>query len=447
MLGLLVAHPISIPKASPITQSHETKQFVPFRFVPSVVKVWIRVVGILVIDIVVVAVHGRLPGALVLPRVDPAVGAGLRLRPAASATVPPLDARPGGRLGVVARGRPHDGPSEPTDPVVLLALRVGVQEVGDLPGGDLEGVALPALEVGRLDRVADGQVDHPVGRRVLVGAVKELAALEQKVPAAPVLEPHRLLRQESLVFDVVRVVDNVRVGIDVGRTGHLRTGLAGLLLLLLLRLGWLRRRPCRLLHLWLLLHSRLLLHRGLLEPWLLLLLHLGLLVVVLLLLLLLRNRGSGRRRRRRGRIDQALVSVDRGTDHPPTGGVRCFSVGGSLSLSDLQQLFLRFLFQVFPATCFSLPVEPIQAGGEESSCGRRGKRSVVGFVVVVVVAAAALLFLAGASLHELVSEPLVQALRDLPALDVGVRVQVDRRAGFPPGIVLGDPLHGGHQDL
>mmetsp|Transcript_5587 Transcript_5587/g.12859 ORF Transcript_5587/g.12859 Transcript_5587/m.12859 type:complete len:366 (+) Transcript_5587:230-1327(+) len=291
MLGLLVAHPISIPKASPITQSHETKQFVPFRFVPSVVKVWIRVVGILVIDIVVVAVHGRLPGALVLPRVDPAVGAGLRLRPAASATVPPLDARPGGRLGVVARGRPHDGPSEPTDPVVLLALRVGVQEVGDLPGGDLEGVALPALEVGRLDRVADGQVDHPVGRRVLVGAVKELAALEQKVPAAPVLEPHRLLRQESLVFDVVRVVDNVRVGIDVGRTGHLRTGLAGLLLLLLLlrrlRLGWLRRRPCRLLHLWLLLHSRLLLHRGLLEPWLLLLLHLGLLVVVLLLLLLL----------------------------------------------------------------------------------------------------------------------------------------------------------------
>jgi len=61
-----------------------------------------------------------------------------------------------------------------------------------------------------------------VGRRILVGAIKELAALEQKESAAPVLEPHGLLGQESLVFGIVRVVDNVGIWIDVGGSVHER---------------------------------------------------------------------------------------------------------------------------------------------------------------------------------------------------------------------------------
>ena len=43
------------------------------------------------------------------------------------------------------------------------------------------------FEVGRFDRGAMGQVDHAVGWRPFVLAVKELGAFQQKVATAPVL--------------------------------------------------------------------------------------------------------------------------------------------------------------------------------------------------------------------------------------------------------------------
>jgi len=86
--------------------------------------------------------------------------------------------RPRPRLVVVGGGTAYDGLADASDPVVLFLFRVGVQEIGDFRGGDLEGVAFAGFEVGRFDGRAQGQIDHPVGRRILVGTIKELAALE-----------------------------------------------------------------------------------------------------------------------------------------------------------------------------------------------------------------------------------------------------------------------------
>jgi len=150
----------------------------------SIVEIGIFVAGIFVVNIIVVAVHGRV---LVLAVDATTVVAGAAVPVTASLLLLLLDTRPTGGLAVVRRGAPDDRLSDPSDPVVLFLFRIGVQQVGDFRGGDLEGVSLSALEVGRLDGRAQSQVDHSVGRRVFVGAIKQLASLEQKESAAPVL--------------------------------------------------------------------------------------------------------------------------------------------------------------------------------------------------------------------------------------------------------------------
>ena len=148
----------------------------------SIIEIWILVVGIFVVNIIVVAVHGRVL-VLLLSAVDATTGT-MALN---GSLLLLLDARPTGGLAVVRRGASHDRLSDPSDPVVLFLFSIGVQQIGDFRGGNLEGVSLSALEVGRLDSRAQSQVDHSVGRRVFVGAIKELASLEQEESAAPVL--------------------------------------------------------------------------------------------------------------------------------------------------------------------------------------------------------------------------------------------------------------------
>ena len=88
---------------------------------------------------------------------------------------------------VVGRRTPDNSLANPSYPVVLFLFRVGVQQIGNFRGRNLKGIPFAGLEVGRLDGRAKGQIDHPVGRRVFVGAIKELGTLEQKEAAAPVL--------------------------------------------------------------------------------------------------------------------------------------------------------------------------------------------------------------------------------------------------------------------
>ena len=90
--------------------------------------------------------------------------------------------------GVIRRRTPDNRLSNAANPVVLFLFRVGIQKVSDLRRGNLKGVALAGFQIGRFDGSAQCQIDHPVGRRVLVGAIKEFAALEQKEAAAPVLQ-------------------------------------------------------------------------------------------------------------------------------------------------------------------------------------------------------------------------------------------------------------------
>ena len=139
----------------------------------SIVEVGQRIVGILVVDIVVVAVHGRLlvVGSVGTTQIGSCGGILWLLS-----------------LGiVVGRRTSHDRLSDPPDPIVLFLLRVGIQQIGNLGSGNLERVALAGFQIGGFDGGAERQIDHPVGCRVLVGAVKEFGALEQKEAAAPVL--------------------------------------------------------------------------------------------------------------------------------------------------------------------------------------------------------------------------------------------------------------------
>jgi hypothetical protein len=136
-------------------------------------------IGILVVNVIVVAVHGRL--LLVSP-----VHASIRILLLLLLPVV-WTPRPRGRLAVIGGGTPHNGLADAADPIVLFLFRVGIQQICGIRRRDLEGVALAGFQVGRFDGRAQRQIDHPVGRRILVGAIKELAALEQKEPAAPVL--------------------------------------------------------------------------------------------------------------------------------------------------------------------------------------------------------------------------------------------------------------------
>ena len=151
----------------------------------SIVKVGQWIVGILVVDIVVVAVHGRLlvVGSVGTTQIGPC-GRILWLL----------------SLGiVVGRRTPDDRLSDPTDPIVLFLFGIGIQQIGNLGSGNLEGVALAGFQIGGFDGGAECQIDHPVGCRVLVGTVKEFGALEQKEAAAPVLTEEEVLENEIAV--------------------------------------------------------------------------------------------------------------------------------------------------------------------------------------------------------------------------------------------------------
>jgi len=89
---------------------------------------------------------------------------------------------------------------------------------------NLERVALPALEVGTLDGSAGGQIDHTVGGIVFGFGKEQLGSLEDEVAPAPVLEPHALLGEPSLVVGVVAVEADVGRRIDVRRAVQARHG-------------------------------------------------------------------------------------------------------------------------------------------------------------------------------------------------------------------------------
>ena len=88
---------------------------------------------------------------------------------------------------IVGGGTPDNGLADPADPIVFFLFRVGVQQIGNFRGGNLKGIPFAGFQIRRFDRRAQGQIDHPVGRRVLVGTIKEFAALEQKEAPTPVL--------------------------------------------------------------------------------------------------------------------------------------------------------------------------------------------------------------------------------------------------------------------
>jgi hypothetical protein len=81
-------------------------------------------------------------------------------------------------------------------------FRVSIQQISDLWGADFKGMSLFGLQVCRFDGGAVSQVDHAMGWRPLVLAVKKFGSFQQEIATTPVLEGQnrKISKERTIVY-------------------------------------------------------------------------------------------------------------------------------------------------------------------------------------------------------------------------------------------------------